>query len=157
LTSAGENDRRRGALKTARGWRTGTGLFNGFPARFRWQYGVLDRDELERVRYIEYSYWIELSGGTRRPREVPAALRSGEFPQWMHDVGTDWCAEFATTLRSTRSLGDLIIVGTPDLDRLVALEGHARLTALFVAGLEAEIEVRAFVGTSEQIEEWALF
>ena len=33
-------------------------------------------------------------------------------------------------------------MGTPDLSELVLLEGHARLTALFVGGLERELVVR---------------
>jgi hypothetical protein len=33
-----------------------------------WYHGVLQPDEFSRVRFIDYSYWIELSGGSRRPR-----------------------------------------------------------------------------------------
>ncbi|GIM91164.1 hypothetical protein [Paractinoplanes toevensis] len=39
------------------------------------------------------------------------------------------------------SVGDLIVMATPDLSRLVVLGGHARLAVLDVAGLEQRLTV----------------
>ena len=152
-----ENEARRRALASTRGWATGAGLFAGFPADVTWTHGLLEHEELDRVRFIDYSYWVELSGGSRWPVEVVPTLRAGRLPAWMKDLGTDWCFQLAQTVGERSALDDLIIVGTPDLDRLVVLEGHARLTALFVAGLQHELDVSAYVGTSANIESWALF
>jgi hypothetical protein len=44
-----------------------------------WYHGVLQPDTLSRVRFIDYSYWNELSGGSRRPVDVLPTLRSGRL------------------------------------------------------------------------------
>ncbi len=113
LRSVEENAARRDALAAARGWGTGTRLFAGFPAGVAWSYGPLQPAELERVRYINYSYWVGLSGRSRRPADVPAVLASGRAPAWIRDKGTDWCYELATALRASPSVGPLILAGTP--------------------------------------------
>jgi hypothetical protein len=157
LGSHTENQARRTALGVARGWGADERLFAGFPSDVAWVHGVLDVEELERVRYIDYSYWVELSGGSRRPVDVRDTVARGELPEWLIDMGTSWCGELAQILATGTTLGDLIIVGTPDHDELVVLEGHARLTGLFVGGLQRRLTVTAYVGVSPKIHEWTLF
>jgi hypothetical protein len=60
LGSEEENHARDRALAAARGWRD-TELFEGFPEMVDWYHGVLQADTLSRVRFIDYSYWNELS------------------------------------------------------------------------------------------------
>jgi hypothetical protein len=50
-----------------------------------------------------------------------------------------------------------IVMATPDLSQLVVLEGHARLTAIFVGGHERRVTVRAYLGVSPEIERWDCF
>jgi hypothetical protein len=38
---------------------------------------MLTPDELMAVRYINYSYWIELSAGTGRPNDAADRVRAG--------------------------------------------------------------------------------
>jgi hypothetical protein len=156
LTSDEENRARERALATARGWRDAE-LFEGFPERVDWYHGVLTPDVLARVRFIDYSYWNELSGGTRRPVDVLATLRSGKLPAWLTELGTDWCFEFAARLGMAEAVDGLIVMATPDLGDLVLLEGHARLTAVFVGGLQRRLTVRAYLGVSDAIEHWSCF
>jgi len=37
------------------------------------------------------------------------------------------------------------------------LEGHARLTAIFVGGLQRRLTVRAYLGLSAAIQQWDCF
>lgn len=157
LTSGPENAARAKALAATKGWGTGAGLFAGFPAGVTWSHAVLDADELQRVRYIDYSYWVELSGGSRRPADVAGTIASGNLPVWVREIGLEWCGQLAAALRASGTVAPLIVVGTPDLEQLVVLEGHARLTALFVGDLVGAIDVWAYVGTSPSITGWALF
>jgi hypothetical protein len=83
------------------------------------------------------------------------ALR--RLPTWLTSLGTDWCLELAARLADTETLDDLIVMATPDLRELVLLEGHARLTAIFVGGLQQCITVRAYLGLSATIEQWSCF
>jgi hypothetical protein len=157
LTSERQNRRRENALTAARGWRTGTGLFRGFPDDVEWRHGVMTPDEISRVRFINYSYWVELSGGSRRPGDVLPTLRAGRLPAWLTDLGTSWCWELSDRLAADGVVDDLIVMATPDLRDLVVLEGHARLAAMFVGGLEHRITVRAYLGLSSRIDEWDLY
>src|SRR5919198_3644488 len=65
-----ENGLRRRILDEARGYSRREGLFAGFPGDVRWQRVALTRAELAAVRYIDYDYWVELSGGTRLPADA---------------------------------------------------------------------------------------
>jgi hypothetical protein len=150
LGSERENRARERALAVARGWRD-AGLFEGFPDRVDWYHGVLPADALARVRFIDYSYWNELSGGSRRPADVLPTLRAGRLP------ATDWCFQFAADLATAETVDDLIVMATPDLGSLVLLEGHARMTAIFVGGHERRLTVRAYVGLSPAIRQWGCF
>jgi hypothetical protein len=156
LNSEEENRARERALAAAKGWRD-SGLFEGFPEKVDWYYGVLPSDALSRVQFIDYSYWNKLSGGSRRPADVLPTLRSGKLPSWLRELGTDWCFEFATQLATAEAVNDLIVMATPDLGKLVVLEGHARLTAIFIGGLQRRLVVRAYLGLSPEIEQWGCF
>ena len=52
------------------------------------------------------------------------------------------------------SPAELILVGKPDVDGLVVLEGHKRATA-YVIPFENPDELDVIVGISARIEEWA--
>jgi hypothetical protein len=57
---------RRELLGATRGYGQNRELFDAqFPARVRWVKAVLTSSELAHVRYMDYSYWNELSGGCR--------------------------------------------------------------------------------------------
>jgi hypothetical protein len=156
LDSETENLARERALAQARGWRS-RDLFQDFPEEVDWYHGLLSPDVLERVRYIDYSYWNELSGGSRRPRDVVETLRSGTLPDWLKSLGTDWCFEFAEQLETAQVVEDVIVVATPNLSELVVLEGHARLTAIFVGNLQRRLRVSAYLGISSEINHWDCF
>jgi hypothetical protein len=156
LDSEEENRARERALAAARGWPDAE-VFEGFPENVEWYHGVLPPDELERVRFIDYSYWNELSGGSRRPRDVLPTLQAGKLPRWLTRLGTGWCFEFASELATAEAVNDLIVMATPDMSELVLLEGHARLTAIFVGGLQRRLSVRAYLGLSAQVSQWTCF
>jgi hypothetical protein len=157
LNAEEKNRARADALTAARGWRSNSGLFSGFPDDVSWSHGTLELDQLLRLRFINYSYWVELSGGSRRPADVAETLRAGALPAWMKELGTNWCFDLARRLATADAVGDLIIMATPNLDELVVLEGHARLTGIFVGKLEWRLSVTAYVGVSAAISQWELF
>jgi hypothetical protein len=55
-------------------------IFEGFPEVVDWYYGVLQPDQLSRIRFIEYSYWNELSGGSRRQSTFAPPSDQGRCP-----------------------------------------------------------------------------
>lgn len=56
------NQVRRALLAATRGYGEDRGIFEHFPATVRWEWAWLTAAELAQVRYIEYSYWNEISG-----------------------------------------------------------------------------------------------
>jgi hypothetical protein len=156
LESLEQNQAREQALSEYRGWRNAE-LFIDFPDEVERYHGIIAPDELERVRFIDYSYWNELSGGSRQARDVRRTIEAGALPEWLSNLGTDWCFEFADQLATAEVVDDLIVMGTPDLSDLVLLEGHARLTAIFVGGLQRRISVNAYVGLSKELSKWDCF
>ena len=117
-----------------------------------WYHGVLPPDLVARVRFVDYSSWNELSGGSRRPADAEATVRAGKLPTWLTDLGTGWCSQVAARLATAQAVDDLVVMATPDLGSLVVLEGHARPTAVFVGGLQRSLTIRAYVRLSDAIE-----
>jgi hypothetical protein len=134
-------DNPRAILSAYRAW-PDEGLFGGFPHDVRWCLARLTRDELLEIRYINWDWWLRISGGTRRPREAAARSQA--------DDGDERIARAAATNPP------LIAVRAPD-SYLVLLEGHVRLTAyaLFPEYLPPALEI--YLGESPRMARWSLY
>jgi len=143
------NDARRAILAATRGFGEDRELFIDFPPRVRWVRALLAPAELARVRYIEYSYWRELSGGSRLPVDAARRIRDG-FRAF--GVSNRRFTAAARALAGGAVFPPLILAG-PRRDRLVCLEGHLRLTAYALAGFPCDVE--CLVGTARTMERWA--
>jgi hypothetical protein len=167
LRDGQENAQRRSILGAYRGYGQNTdyfeGLpsdmeytdyFEGFPPDVQWEQAMLSRQELEQVRYIEYDYWVELSGGSRLPRDAREHILAGDE---VFGVSNQRVLQMAEAFRSGTQFPTLILVGKNRESPLVVLEGHMRLTAMFLAPecLPAGLEV--MVGFSEQMENWGCY
>ena len=142
LNDADANQARRAVLAATRGYGEDRELFDHFPAQVRWQWIELTPPELARVRYIEYSYWNELSGGSRLAVDAAQRISAGVRP-W--GISNERFQTAARALRSGQRFAPLILAG-PHRDDLVCLEGNLRLTAHALAGFPIEIE--CLVGTA---------
>ena len=129
---------------------------SGFPPDVTWWYGVLHPEDWARVLHIDDGYWLALSGGTRRPSEVLRTLVRGAMPEWLIDLGVDHRREFRNKMHGGLQLPDVILVSTPRRDKLVVLEGHARVTGWFLAGQGTRTRP-AYLGTSPAMAEWGCF
>ena len=154
LSDPQENAYRRRLLGDFRGYDRQLELFEGFPDDVAWHRAALTRDELMQVCYIDYSYWNDLSGGTRLPGEAAQMIRSGVT---IFDVSNDNFLQMAEDLKSGALFPPLILTALSEFAPLVVLEGHARLTAYALAPeiLPAEIEV--IVGFSPGFSRWGCY
>src|SRR5215204_2490296 len=114
---------RRRLLDEHRGYETRTGMFEGFPRAVDWFRAALSREEVLEGRYTDYSWWVELSGGTRSPREAARRIRAGELTGMTAGATAE---EHEPFLART---SELIAATTPAQETRVVVEGHARLTA----------------------------
>ena len=69
---------RRRLLDEHRAYEQREGLFGGFPYQVDWFRAALTREEALEIFYIDWSWWLQLSGGTRRPREAARRIRAGD-------------------------------------------------------------------------------
>jgi hypothetical protein len=154
LASARENAYRMRLLGEFRGYRRNAGLFIGFPGRVEWYRAALTPDELMRVRYIDYSYWNELSGGTRLPTAAAQAIRAGKV---VYGQSTQGFLQLADQVCRGAQLPELILTATSPSAPFVVMEGHVRLTACALAleCLPATIEL--IVGFSPDFADWGAY
>ena len=145
LDDDAEDQARLRLLTEHRGYGTRTGLFEGFPDEVRWQWMAITPAELARVRYIDYDYWVELSGGTRLAVDAAPRIRAGVAP---FGVPSDWALGMAREVARGARFPPLILVTTGPGDDLVVLEGHARLTAFMLARDRLPPELEVLVGSS---------
>jgi hypothetical protein len=152
LGDAEENALRRELLEETRAYRRREGLFGGFPDDVQWDRVTLTPDELIAVRYINYSYWIELSGGTRRPQDAAERIRSGID---VFGVPSEGFLDVARAFADGVEWPELIIVSAVAAGRNVVLEGHVRLTAMALAPDAIPAEVEVIRGVSPRMTEWS--
>ena len=74
------------------------------------------------ILFINWDWWLELSGGTRRPRDAARRIRAGE-------VAGVTAEEHEPLARASATQPELIAATTPAHSPLVLVEGHFRLTA----------------------------
>ncbi|MFJ4367977.1 hypothetical protein ACIP4S_27975 [Streptomyces chartreusis] len=149
LSDAGANLARRGLLAATRGYGENRDLFENFPARVTWTRALLSGDEIAGARYIDYSYWVELSGGSRRPIDAATRIKAGLRA---FDVPNEPFVEAARALAAGERFPPLIMVGERQ-DDLVCLEGNLRLTAYALADFPSDIE--CLIGTAPGMGRWA--
>jgi hypothetical protein len=147
-----ENAYRESLLDRCRSWTRREGLFGGFPHDVEWFRVALSPDEVLAILYIDWDWWLAVSGGTRLPAEAARRIRCGEVP----GTTAEGHEAIAARLRA-REDHELIAVAPCDHSKLVLLEGHVRLTAyaLFPDTLPAELEI--LLGVSDQITGWWAF
>jgi hypothetical protein len=148
---SGENAVRRAVLDDTRGYARREGLFQGFPEDVRWEWVALSRDELAEVRFIDWSYWLELSGGTRRPSDAAARILAGIEA---FGVSNDGFLELEAKLRGGAEFPALILVSSSEQGGDVVVEGHARLTAMALAPDAVPAEIDVLRGVSASMGRW---
>jgi hypothetical protein len=132
-----------------RGYGEDREIFEHFPATVRWVRAWLTPAELAQVRYVEYSYWNEISGGSRLAADAARNIRAGVRP---YGVSNQRFIRAARALLRGERFPPLILAGPAD-DDLVCLEGNLRLTAYALAGFPAGAECPA--GTAPALGRWA--
>lgn len=145
LDDPAENQAREQLLTWHRGYSTRTGLFAGLPRDVCWEWVAITPPELATVLYIDYDYWVELSGGTRLATDAAACIRAGVAP---FGVSSDWALGLARAFAEGARFPPLILVTTGPSGDLVVLEGHTRLTAYMMRPDALPPELEMLLGTS---------
>ena len=153
-TDAAQNEQRLQLLGSYRGYRQNRELFEDFPEQVTWQRVVLSREEVLQMKYIDYDYWVELSGGSRFATDAARSIHAGHVVFGVPSAGFLAIAE---ALRRGAVFPELILVRAGDATDLVVLEGHVRLTAYALAPEAIPSEQTAILGTSKMMTHWGLY
>jgi hypothetical protein len=148
---AAENRVRLWLLTEHRGYGTRTEIFGDFPDDVCWQWVAITPAELAGVRFIDYDYWIELSGGTRLAADAAPRVRAGVAP---FGVPSDRLLGMAQAVAGGARFPPLILLTTGPGGGLVVLEGHARLTAFMLAREHLPPELEVLTGSSPAMTRW---
>jgi len=138
----------RAVLAEYRAWGRNEGLFSGFPEDVDWFRAALSREEVLDILYINWDWWLRISGGTRKPRDAAGRVRAGLVPGVRPDEGDERIARAAATNPP------LIAVRAPN-SYLVLLEGHVRLTAYALYPERIPSELELFLGESPKMKGWS--
>jgi hypothetical protein len=149
-----ENQIRREILGLTRGYGCNQDLFERFPDDVQWYRVVMSKPELSRVEYIHYSYWNELSNGTRLPSRASKMIRDDTE---IFGVSNQGFLDIFNAIRNGKTFPRLLLVSCNEHARVVVLEGHARITAYFIDDDWVPDELEVLIGYSEKFIEWDLY
>ncbi|QHW34019.1 hypothetical protein GZH47_26650 [Paenibacillus rhizovicinus] len=154
LNDQAENRKRRNLLGQTRGFGRNTDLFENFPAEVKWYKAVFEKQDLDEVMYIDYSYWNELSGGTRLPLAAAENIMNG---MEVFGVSNQGFIDINFAHKNGKIFPRLILVSMNENSRVVVLEGHARLTAYYLDREYIPDELEVIIGFSEEFSGWGLY
>lgn len=151
LQSQEENEKRRELLGAVRGHGRDESMFERFPAVTDWKLCSFSQNDLEKIRYIHYSYWSELAGGTHRPTDAAERIRGGVC---VYGQSNEGFIRAASHIRNGGAFPTMFFL-TADYEDFVIVEGHLRMTAYAMA-LEYFKDIKVIVGkcAGEELEEW---
>lgn len=125
IKSEQENVERAKVLGRFRGYRNKE-IFENFPAKINWVWTDFAKEDMVKIKYIEYSYWNELSYYTGSPVEAAKTILSGRT---VYDVPNDGFFEAYKYIKEGYIFPPMIMLTDADESRYILLEGHKRMTA----------------------------
>lgn len=135
LSDAHENSLRLKVLKDYRDW------FEDDVYAYNWELVELTTDDLKALRYIDYSYWNELSDDTHLVGVAAENVRHGKV---VFDVSNDHFFNIAKAIEAGVEFAPIVV-----LERwqgLEIIEGHTRATGYLLAN-SPDKPLRAVVGS----------
>lgn len=151
LNNTNENIARKKLLGEFRGYGLNRELFENFPNKIQWSLCNFANYDLNNIRYINYSYWNELSKGTHLPLIAAQTILNGIEIYNQSNAGFVKAAEF---IKNGGKFPRPILL-TFDLEHFVIVEGHFRITA-FALVPEYFNNVECFVGkcSKDDLKKW---
>lgn len=152
LENKEENALRKELLGEFRGYGRNQELFKNFPSQIEWSICSFSKDDLEKIKYIDYSYWNELSAGTRSPLTAAKAVREGIT---IYGQSTEGFLNAAKYLENGGRFQNMIFL-TADFNNFIIVEGHLRMTAYALTPNHFD-NIRCIVGKCSQsdFDAWA--
>ena len=146
VTDMHENEVRARVLGAYRGYQQDRDMFDGVPGNLTWHEAEITRQEIGDLRYVDYSYWNELTDDTHLVKDGVKNIQGGKI---VFGVAHDRFWAVTERIRRGEPGFEPIILWGQDIDSpLEILEGHLRATAFGLAGDEAPDAIHILVGLS---------
>ncbi len=151
LNNPNENIARKKLLGEFRGYGLNRQLFENFPNEIQWTLCNFVSYDLIKIRYIDYSYWNELSKGTHSPLIAAQTILNGIEIYNQSNEGFMKAAEY---IKSGGTFSRPILL-TSDLEHFIIVEGHFRITAFALVPKHFN-NIECFVGkcSSDALKKW---
>lgn len=129
LENEDENALRKDLLGEFRGYGRNKELFENFPSQIEWSMCSFSEEDLAKIKYIDYSYWNELSAGTRSPLAAAKQVLKGVT---IYGQSSEGFLKAAKYIENGGHFQNMIFL-TADFNSFVIVEGHLRMTAYALA------------------------
>lgn len=124
LNNIEQNKIRKQLLGEFRGYGKNLELFENFPVIKSYKFAVANEEDLEKIKYINYSYWDKLSKGTFSPLVAAESIKEGMV---VYNVSNEPFLEGIDYLIKGGSFLPCILL-TSNYEQYLILEGHSRMT-----------------------------
>jgi len=152
LNNIEENQLRKLVLKIFRGYNNKE-IFKNFPKKIDWNWVLLDKNDILKIKYITYDYWEELTNGTRYAKDSVINIRNNIE---IFGVSNNNFIKLSEYIKNGNKIEPLIILApVENKEKMIILEGHARLTAINLV-IEYITEIKVLIGFVEEkiLKKW---
>lgn len=117
-----QNNQRLEVMSKYRGY-PNKDIFNNFPNNINWKFVQFEKDDINKINYIDYDYWNELSNNTSLATEAAKTINKGIE---IYQVSNKSFLDGIKYLES--NLFPPIILITCNDKKFLIIEGHSRMT-----------------------------
>lgn len=145
ISSNNQNQLRKKIMKLFRGY-PNVDLFERFPKNIEWKFVEFEETDIDKIYYINYDYWNELSNNTSKPTEAAKNIINGIE---IYNVSNQPFIDGKKKLDFC-SFPPIIIL-TCNEEKYLIIEGHSRMT---IYGLNPGkfIKSKGYVGVCTEKE-----
>lgn len=149
-----ENKIREKLMRSFDGDDIGGYLSQDFPNNVQWKLVRLNKKDIQQIKYLNYSYWNELSNHKRYITEGVKTIKKGvEIFNQSNDI---FLKAFEALKQGTKFPPPVLIAKNEQSD-LVAVDGHLRLTSYLFDSKYIPEKIDAYIGYSENFANWDLY
>ena len=146
LQDALQNHKRLEILGSVRG-----PIFSGIEGIATWQEVVFSREELERVKYMNWKGWVDLSEGSRLAKVAAERIKAG----FRESPYVEKILAIRDAIQSGKAMEPMIFLSQTSDFTIFVLEGHHRLTAILL--IPGNQESVVYVGSTQSLSSWKFY
>jgi len=154
LKNDSENAIRKRFIQSLDGSGVGGYLGKNFPNDVVWKKAQLSKEDLQKIKYIDYSYWNELTNNTRLVSDGAESIKKGVV---IFNESNQRFWDAFEALKQGEKFPAPILVSQNSTSDLVVIDGHLRLTVYLLDAGYTPNKVEVIIGYSENFLSWDLY